>query len=194
VEGHSPTDAAENLKEALVLYQRAKSKLGSANTVDTLASLERVYDVDQVRQSIATYRLIGAADSEAGTRNFLAFLLQSREDLESALSELDEAVTVARRAGEVSMEAVSIIVRGIVQRRSGDVRWRNTVLEGFALLETTFKGDESEAEGAPHLKDYILAETQAARAAARELAREAWLRRRRPDLVRFWLELPLHND
>jgi tetratricopeptide (TPR) repeat protein len=185
--------SADLYEEALTLYRENNEVLGQANALQSIARQhssrrQGIYD------AIAICQAVGAGNSEAYSRTWLAMLLQSEGRLEEALQHLNATSQVTRRNGEIAHEAVSVIIRGIVLRRQAKEQWEETVRDGFALLMTRLSDREPQTEGFRNLQRYIMAKDPMTRQAAKERTREAWMRGRRHDLVRFWLELPLHPD
>jgi tetratricopeptide (TPR) repeat protein len=184
-------DAEQAYGRALDLYRRGGYAAGQTRVLDLLDQLRCAHDIDRLEGFIHVYRNAGAADSEASARARLALILQAEDRLGEALSQADEALAIGRRIGDIDVEAMSLLVRAIVLRRQGNPDWEKELASGFAL-QATFNNQEPAHEGFAHLHDYILASDEPARRDARERTREAWTRRRRHDLIRNWLELPLH--
>lgn len=192
---HCGAPEAEDLYErALDLYRAggAVGALGEANALGALGDIRNINFESCLRDVIGRYKLLGHGRNEATARIRLAILLQGDGRLVEALEELNEAFSVARRVGELAAEGVSMIVRGIVTRKEGAAGWRQMTLAGFELLWLKLSGSQPAAEGFRCLQEYLLAEDPLERQAAMERTREAWTRRLRHDLIRFWLRDPVH--
>lgn len=184
---------AESLyQESLELYRKASDALGIVNASRDLAEYKCENLLETLREAIVSYRRLGVPVSEASAHNRLAFLLQATGQYSEALDELDSASKLARIGANVTIEAVSIILRGVVERRMQNPSWEGTISEGFSLLHTKLRSDDRAREGYGELERYLTAADHKSREIARERTRQAWDKAGRQDEARMWLELDIY--
>jgi tetratricopeptide (TPR) repeat protein len=187
-------EAEATYVRALDLCRQARLENEMAFISGALDSIRRNPGEARFHERIRSYRAGREERSEAYERALLALRLQADGRLEEARQQVEEAASIARRIADFSLEALSLIVMGVVLRVQGSPDWEPILEQGFDLLRSGAPDLYPQNEGYEQLHRYILARGPRAREEARERTREAWVRQRRHDLIRTWLELPLHPD
>jgi tetratricopeptide (TPR) repeat protein len=189
--GAGDSEAEILFEQAHELYERCGDAMGIITSSRDLAEYRRTDLVPTLRQAIQSYHQLGTPGVEATARNRLAFLLQSTGSYQEAIIELDESSRLARSVADVSLEAVSMIIRGVTLRRIADATWETAIADGFTLLRTTLRRDDRTRAGYEELERYLTATDEGSREAARKRTHCAWERAGKLDYCRDWLELSI---